>query len=738
MPGVKSTASFEAVKFALRSSDIFVIASLLAAFGALLALSGMAWVFALAAAVIIYFISAMLGGCRRGAWAISLAFLLFFLLAQNRLAGLIAPADDLSQLRANVVSFIGRVESCKDKETGKGHSVTLVVVPEKLLLPWAKPLAGRVLVHVGPFEKENETIPVWGGRYIFSGRLITPRAKVFSFEFDEKRWLSLQNIFCQVSCTASGVQSYSADGKRLDKQSFARPLIAGIEDFAGRLVAGAVSLREGIVARHISCLGVERGKLLTSMVLGDRAVSLDDGLKITFNRVGLSHLLAASGLNLTIIVGACFFVFSRLRKGRQGGQGGLVQAVGALLCVLFFVSLAGASPSVTRATIMCLLLLWSSLLLRRLARGTALAGALWLALTFDPLSILDVGLELSYGATFGIIYFYPMFTEALPAFFARKPWHWLSAICSVVVAAQLAVLPVQIYYFQKVSTLVLPANILAEPLVAPITVMGFVSSFVSALALALAPLAASDVGAFVHLSLIEQLFHQASALIDFFSGFLIDLLLLLARSLGSLPFSYLYLAPPQAVSIVSYYLFLFVSFLIGINRPACGALLALICGVLLTGQSFLFSPCLEVLVTKQKVLIGRPLDPVLMLDIESPCRLQSSPGERAAQGYLPAYHRDFVLSYLRSLNGRACTASTLGAGSICRLAGKAGGGIVTDLGDSKHKLANSGCPIASIDIEEGRPRVGSSFPAAAIYMEQAQEVRFYKFRLWGLLWPLGR
>jgi ComEC/Rec2-related protein len=504
-----------------------------------------------------------------------------------------------------------------------------------------------------------------------------------------------------------------------------------IEDFAAMIVAGAVTLREGVVAEHIRCLGDERGKLLTSMVLGDRAVSLDDDLKKAFNRVGLSHLLAASGLNLTIIVGACVFFFGLTRRGKQPGPAGLVQTLGSLVCVLFFVSLAGASPSVTRATIMCLLLLWSSLLFRRLARGAALAGALWLAVFFDPLSILDVGLELSYGATFGIIYLYPIFTEALPAGLSRKPWQWLCSICAVVMAAQLAVLPVQIFYFQKVSTLVLPANILAEPLVAPITVLGFISSLISALAFALT----SSSSAFnpccvlLPLSLLAQLFSQISFAIDFLSGYLIDLLLWLTRSLGALPFSYLYLAPPAAISIVFYYLALFVSFLVGLDKPARGAVLALASGVALTGHSFLMSPCLEVFVAGQKVLIGRPLDPPLLLNIEA----YGGPCERGDKGYLPAYHRDFVQSYLRSLNGKPCCSVALPLTQICRIECRPDGLLEATIND-REKSASNYKKFVVVQVENGVPVLVSPFPGLATKVEEAQGIRFYRFQLWGLVW----
>jgi ComEC/Rec2-related protein len=724
MPTASKTAAAKAVAFAMNPSQIFVISSLLAALGALLALQKVAWVFCLGAALVFFLLALGLGSGRKGAVALAMSFLIPFFMAQDRL-GRLCPTDrDLSQLRASVVSFSGRVLTSKIKDTDKGRFVTVEVAAERLLLPWSKELSGKALVHIGPYDLASQILPAWGGKYLFTGRLIKPRTKVFSFEFDEQRWLALKDIYCQVSCTATAIQQAQ---DQVSKNQAVKTLVVTndqgscalklIEEWAGLIVQKTAIVREGIVAEHTRVLGDERGKLLTSMVLGDRAVSLSESTKSAFARVGLSHLLAASGLNLTIIVGASMFLFSLTRRGRRQ-SGGLVQTLGALVCVLFFVSLAGASPSVTRATIMCLLLLWSSLAFRKLATGAALAGALWLALLFDPLSILDVGLELSYGATFGIIYFYTIFVDALPQALTRKPWHWLCTICAVVISAQLAVLPVQIYYFQKISTLVLPANMLAEPLVAPITVLGFVSSFIAAVAIGCSWLTTSAGANFCHLPLLVQILSQISSIIDFFCGYLIDLLIALTHFLGALPLAYLYLARPPAIVVAFYYLALAVAFIVGLNRPGRGALLAMVMGLLLTAHSFLNSSCLEMLVTKEQVVVVSPQDPPLLLLL--PKSLDSgSLGDKymdGAQGYLPTFHRDFGQSYLRSLTGRGdCLTKALYLPKA-----------------TKDLLWCDSQSIVSLYLKDGGPELASSLPAAAIEIEKAQGVQLYKFKTWGL------
>lgn len=710
----------------IKTSEVFVVSSLMAALGAILALQKMPWVFCFALSLSFFLLALCFKYSRKAALALVLSFVLMYASGFRYDAALLPAANDLAQVRAHSVTFCASVLTCKTRDSPGGVRQVLEVAPSRLILPWSHPLGGRVLVLIEPIDngagQKLQTVPGWGGTYLFTGLLTRPAARVFSFEPDQRRRLALRNIFCQVTCAADAINPV---GPETDSSKTTAPGQSGLTALARKCASFVASVRESIIRDHCLAIGTERGQLLTSMVLGDRAVSLSDSIKDTFMKVGLSHLLAASGLNLTIIVGSVFFIFRRSRASsstpRGAGERPLSQTLAALICVLFFVSLAGASPSVTRATVMCLLLLWSTCIFRKLAPGAALAGALWLALILDPSSILDVGLQLSYGATFGIIYFYPLLA-ALPARSLSKPLAWLYSIAAVVMAAQLAVLPVQISCFQKMSTLVVPANILAEPLVAPITVMGFVSSFICALGrmtTLLLPHGAGIIAAL--LCPMVGLLAKTAVFIDFFSGFLLDLLLALAKFLAALPLSNLYLAGPPVVSIVFYYLALLLAFVDGLARPARGAGLALGAGLVLTAQSFLFSPILEVLVDGTRVVVASDCLRLNAAPAELPCG-----GKRpSVGGYLPGFHRDFVLSFLRSRKGRAQP--------LCFDLASAGGGYRRCLA-GKTLLAIAFAPQPGGAGEGSAVCLSSDLPPAAIKLEEAQGVRLYKCQAWGLLW----
>jgi hypothetical protein len=84
MPVANHTAASGAAQFAMRRSHLFVVSSLLAALGALLALEKMAWVFCLGVALILFLSALMLGSGRKGALALTFSFLLLFFLGQDR------------------------------------------------------------------------------------------------------------------------------------------------------------------------------------------------------------------------------------------------------------------------------------------------------------------------------------------------------------------------------------------------------------------------------------------------------------------------------------------------------------------------------------------------------------------------------------------------------------------------------------------------------------------------------
>lgn len=236
-----------------------------------------------------------------------------------------------------------------------------------------------------------------------------------------------------------------------------------------------VQMRKLMVERHEQILGKTNGDLLASIVLGDKVVDLPYFVKNNFRRSGVSHLLAASGFNLSIFVTAmCLFLrlFTRYC---------FLVSLAGMISVIAFVLLAGSSPSVVRAAIWAILLLLLRLSDRRINLIALLSFSMFLHLVLDPFSILDIGWQLSYAATASIICGVENIAlqkeeNKFPIF--KSFMHWLRSASSVVLMAQSAILPLACLYFKQINALFLFVNLLLDPLVAPLTILGFVSSWV--------------------------------------------------------------------------------------------------------------------------------------------------------------------------------------------------------------------------------------------------------------------
>jgi predicted membrane metal-binding protein len=110
-------------------------------------------------------------------------------------------------------------------------------------------------------------------------------------------------------------------------------------------------VRGALVRMHENNIGKDLGDLLSSMVLGDKAVKLSDAVVTAFRNVGLSHVLAASGFNLTVVTAMTYFICRWLIRSQP-----LVNVI-CLINTICYVCLAGASASVMRAALMCAILL---------------------------------------------------------------------------------------------------------------------------------------------------------------------------------------------------------------------------------------------------------------------------------------------------------------------------------------------------------------------------------------------
>lgn len=298
--------------------------------------------------------------------------------------------------------------------------------------------------------------------------------------------------------------------------------IVKLEKEAGNpLVRLALAAKGRVKTAIAAALPPRQAGILAALLFGD-VEELTDQDSDTFKNLGVFHFFAVSGSNTALVLLIVMAI-----AGLLGLRAETAVALG-LAGLIFYAAVTGFTPSVNRATIMAglgLIAFWRH---QRRDFYTALALAALLILLVRPRSLYDSGFQLSFTATWGIVYLYPLLDDLLA---------WLPAWRAYLViplAAQVATLPLVAYYFSFVSLLSLPANLITAGLVGAIVTLGLAAS---ALALVSLPLAGTVFNAL---------------------GPLVNLMLAFLAGLAGLPGMTLPLATPSPLGVAGYYLVLII------------------------------------------------------------------------------------------------------------------------------------------------------------------------------------
>jgi competence protein ComEC len=217
--------------------------------------------------------------------------------------------------------------------------------------------------------------------------------------------------------------------------------------------------------------------LLAGILLGDES-GISEQVEQAFRDTGTTHIIVISGFNITIIVGLLVGVFSRLFGGGQVGvrRGVLFTLFG----VVVYTILVGADAAVVRAAIMGATALFASLVGRRQDGLNTLAVVAALMAAFNPNILWNVGFLLSFAATLGLVLYAEPLKEGFERLASRyvpveRVQKWSKSVGEYILftlAAQVLVLPVIVYYFQRISLSSLIANPLILPAQPPVMILG--------------------------------------------------------------------------------------------------------------------------------------------------------------------------------------------------------------------------------------------------------------------------
>ena len=212
--------------------------------------------------------------------------------------------------------------------------------------------------------------------------------------------------------------------------------------------------------------------VVRGMVLGDRSL-MPEKLERSFQRSGITHVLAISGQHVVILAGVIYFairIFAIPPTIRAGVTMGLLWV---------YILIAGAPPSAIRAGIVATFVLAAPLLGRQVSPLHFMTTMLSVVLAYNPQLIYSTGFQLSVVAVFGIL----LLTKPLKSLLEHTLLRPLksqpaqvSNLISVSVAAQLATSPIVAATFEEVSIVGVFTNLIAVPLSGPILILGLLGS----------------------------------------------------------------------------------------------------------------------------------------------------------------------------------------------------------------------------------------------------------------------
>ncbi len=241
----------------------------------------------------------------------------------------------------------------------------------------------------------------------------------------------------------------------------------------------AVFMRKTLKSNITELFSDDIGNILIAMMTGDESY-LNDDTVTAFRNTGISHILAVSGLHLSLIALALTWFLRRFLINRK--------IIAVIVCIItwLFVAVAGFPMSSIRAAIMITVMLFGILVNRLHTPLNSLGIALLIICLINPYAAIDVGLLMSFSSTFGLIVAAPelnryiqriLFKDksGIAAGILRKIVS--SVVCSL--TASIFILPVSVLCFGKVSILSPISNLMLIPIAELFLGIGMLTVFFS-------------------------------------------------------------------------------------------------------------------------------------------------------------------------------------------------------------------------------------------------------------------
>lgn len=295
-----------------------------------------------------------------------------------------------------------------------------------------------------------------------------------------------------------------------------------VKEKMGNIIFSASNkVKNNIIKKAKQLLPEEESGILIGLILGNKNYISEENVE-NFRKSNLSHILAVSGAHISyIILGTTYF----LSKSR------IPKRIGYLITVLFlifFMFITDFTPSVVRACLMGITMLFSKILHRKSDTWSAISLSLLILTMYNPFIINDIGLKLSYMGAIGII----MLNKIILNFFINnlKFNKKISEVLAVTISAQIFIAPITALSFNTFSFTFFISNLLITPLFGTCMILGLITI------------------------LISFIFFPFAKILAILLRIVIKLITIVASLVSKMPLSSIYIVTPSLFFVFIYYL----------------------------------------------------------------------------------------------------------------------------------------------------------------------------------------
>lgn len=414
--------------------------------------------------------------------------------------------------------------------------------------------------------KNNKNKLEYGDKIIFTGEFEEPEIQRNYGGFDYKQYLKTGKIYGLV--TTNKIE-------KIEKGKYNKLLIL------------INKINQKIVDNSNKILEKEEANLLTGILIGNKD-NLSKDIQESFRNSNLSHMLAVSGAHVTYVILGITFILKKSKTNKR------ISKIITIFLLILFIYLTARTPSVTRACIMAIYIIFASLIYKKPQILASISISILIILIINPYKILDVGMQLSYGGTIGIILLSKILEENMKnkiekvkqkkinqrkieqkeikdevsqiqakeikyevsqvqakekeinkietkeviikkQFVSKTINKLLTSIKEMMIvsiSANLIIFPIVAYHYNTISLTFFISNILAGPILGLIIILGFITIFISFISVQISKIPAIILSIFI------------------------KLLMLIANLSESLPLSKIYVKTPSILTIIIYYIIL--------------------------------------------------------------------------------------------------------------------------------------------------------------------------------------